>query len=85
VIVRLSRLLPLRQAVKDQTLLDYLELVHLTPTSGRVGVVQLCQRWNCSQPSVSRRLNAVVAAGLADITPGWGNYQVHAVHHPEMT
>jgi len=28
---------------------------------------------------VSRRVNAVAAAGLADITTGWGGYRVHGL------
>jgi hypothetical protein len=33
---------------------------------------------------VSRRLAAVAAAGLVDLTPGWGAYQVHAVRRLEV-
>jgi hypothetical protein len=36
-----------------------------------------CQ--TCHQSTVSRRVNAVAAAGLADITTGWGGYRVHGL------
>ena len=82
-IIRIRPLLDLRHRHADQTLLDYLTLVTLAPTPGTIPVATLRERWGCSQPQVSRRLNTVAAAGLADITPGWGVYQVHAVRRLE--
>ena len=78
-IIPISRVLALRGQASDQTLLDYLTLVHLRANPGTVPVATLRERWHCSQPQVSRRINALAAAGLADITPGWGAYQVHGV------
>lgn len=78
-IIRIRPLLDLRGQASDQTLLDYLTLVTLAPTPGSLPVATLRERWRCSQPQVSRRINALAAAGLADITPGWGAYQVHGV------
>jgi DNA-binding MarR family transcriptional regulator len=78
-IIPISRVLSLRGQASDQTLLDYLTLVHLRANPGMVTVRDLRERWGCTQPTVSRRLSALAAAGLADITPGWGAYQVHAV------
>lgn len=78
-IIRIRPLLDLRGQASDQTLLDYLTLVTLAPTPGSLPVATLRERWHCSQPQVSRRINALAAAGLADITPGWGAYQVHGV------
>lgn len=78
-IIRIRSLLALRHQHADQTLLDYLTLVTLAPTPTALPVATLRERWRCSQSQVSRRLAAVAAAGLADITPGWGAYQVHGV------
>ena len=78
-IIPISRVLALRPTVSDRALLDYLTLVHLRANPGMVTVRDLRERWGCSQSQVSRRINALAAAGLADITPGWGAYQVHGV------
>jgi len=77
-------LLGLRQRLPDQVLLDYLTLAHITAEPGTVGTSELRNRWACSQSQVSRRMSAVAAAGLVDITPGWGAYQVHAVTRLEV-
>jgi len=82
--VPLQPLVELRRRVPDGTILDYLELATLAPDPGMVTVRDLRERWGCTQPTVSRRLSAVAAAGLADITPGWGAYQVHAVTRLEV-
>lgn len=82
--IPMRHLLTLRGQVSDQTLLDYITLAHLTPDAGAVAVRDLRERWGCSQSQVSRRLSAVAAAGLADITPSWGAYQVHAVQRLEV-
>jgi hypothetical protein len=84
VIIPISRVLALRGQASDQTLLDYLTLVHLRANPGTITVATLRERWSCSQPQVSRRLSAVAAAGLTDITPGWGAYQVHGVKQLEV-
>jgi hypothetical protein len=77
-------LLALRQRLPDQVVLDYLTLAHMTPNPGTVATTDLRNRWACSQSQVSRRLSAVAAAGLVDLTPGWGAYQVHAVTRLEV-
>lgn len=82
--VPLQPLTELRGAVAGQTLLDYLDLATLAPEPGRLSVKFLRRRWGCSQPTVSRRLAAVQRAGLAEITAGWGGYQVHAVKRLEV-
>jgi DNA-binding MarR family transcriptional regulator len=84
VIIPIRPLLALRSQHADQTLLDYITLAHLAPDPGAITVRELQARWHCSQPQVSRRLNDLAAAGLADITPGWGAYQVHAVTRLEV-
>ena len=81
-IIRIRSLLDLRAQHADQTLLDYLTLVTLAPTPGTLPVATLRERWGCSQSQVSRRINAVARAGLVDITPGWGAYQVHGLEVP---
>jgi len=78
-IIRIRPLLDLRKSHGDQTLLDYLTLWSMAPSPSRIEVSELRNRWHCSQPQVSRRINAVAAAGLVDLTPGWGGYQVHGV------
>lgn len=82
--IPIRRLLALRGQVPDLTLLDYITLAHLTPDPGTVSVHDLCNRWGCSQSQVSRRMAALQLAGLADITPGWGAYQVHGVTRLEV-
>lgn len=77
--IPIRHLLALRRATSDRTIVDYLELAALAPDPGAISVATLRERWRCSQSQVSRRINAVAAAGLADITPGWGAYQVHGV------
>ena len=81
--IPIRRLLALRGRVPDQVMLDYLTLAHLTPEPGAVATKALRERWGCTQPQVSRRVNAVARAGLADITAGCGAYQVHAVKRLE--
>jgi hypothetical protein len=44
-----------------------------------VRTLELQHRWQCSQPTVSRRVLAITRAGLADITAGHGAYQVHGL------
>lgn len=78
-IIRIRPLLDLRGQHTDQTLLDYLTLVTLAPTPGRVSTSVLRERWRCSQPQVSRRLAALQRTGLVDVTTSYGTYQVHQV------
>ena len=82
--IPIRRLTALRPGVPDQTLLDYLDLAILAPDPGTITTKVLRERWACSQPMVSRRLAALQRAGLADITAGWGEYQVHAVRQWEV-
>ena len=63
----------------DRAIVDLLELQELNLAPGILTTSGLRELWGCSQSQVSRRLSAVAAAGLADITPGWGAYQVHGV------
>ena len=78
--IPIRRLVALRGAVPDRTLLDYLELRMLSRgTPASISTRDLRQRWACDQSTVSRRLAAVCDAGLADITAGWGAYHVHGL------
>ncbi len=83
--IRMRDLLALRGDVSDQALLDYVTLAHLVPDAGSIPTPDLCQRWGCSRPQVSRRMSAVAATGLADITSIWGAYQVHHVNQLESS
>jgi hypothetical protein len=77
-----------RPWVPANTLLDCLELAEwlephiraqLTPL---VTTAELQARWNCSQPTVSRRVSALIRHGLIDATThaGRGAYwEVHRV------
>jgi DNA-binding IclR family transcriptional regulator len=78
-IIRIRSLLDIRQQHTDQALLDYLTLVTLAPSPGRVPTSELRKRWGCSQSQVSRRMAAVARTGLVDITATCGAYQVHGV------
>lgn len=82
--IPIRRFVALRPAVSDRTLLDYLDLAVLAPEPGTVDTGELCQRWRCSQPTVSRRLAAVNAAGLAEISNGHGAYRVHWLDQLEV-
>ena len=82
--IPIRRVLSLRGQASDQTLLDYLQLVIMAPDAGLIRTSELRLRWRCSQSQVSRRMAAVAAAGLADITTGQCGYQVHQVHRLEV-
>jgi hypothetical protein len=82
--IPIRRFVALRPAVRDRTLLDYLDLAVLAPEPGRLRTDELCKRWRCSQPTVSRRLAAVNAAGLAEISNGHGAYAVHWLDRLEV-
>lgn len=84
VTIPIRRLTALRGDVSDRTLLDYLDLAITCPEPGTVATNALRERWRCSQSMVSRRIAAVQRAGLAEITAGWGGYQVHAVKRLEV-
>ena len=75
--IPIRHLVALRAEIPDRTLVDYLELAVLTPEPGVVSTSGLRERWRCSQSMVSRRLAAINAAGLAEITSGYGLYHVH--------
>ena len=78
--ISMRQLLALRPRLADQTLLDYITLANIAPTPGLVSTPHLRQLWCCSQPMVSRRLAALKAAGLVDVTPGaGGGYHIHHV------
>jgi len=81
--IPIRRLLALRPQVRDQILLDYLTLMTLAREPGQVGTLELQQRWQCSQPQVSRRVHAIARVGLAEVTAGWGQYQVHHLEQLE--
>jgi len=73
-------LLSLRHRVPDSVLLDALELNQIVqpflgcPDPPRLSTEQLQAHWHCSQPAVSRRMNAIVKYGLAEaqVTRGRG-------------
>lgn len=75
--ISIRRLLDIRGDASDQTICDYLSLTTIGHEPGFVCTKLLREHWRCSQSMVSRRINAIAAAGLADITPGYGGYHVH--------
>ena len=75
-------LVALRPTIGDRVLMDYLHIRVLTGGCGFAATSALRNAWGCDQSTVSRRVNAVAAAGLADITTCWGGYQVHGLSQP---
>jgi hypothetical protein len=75
----IRQLVAMRRTISDRVLMDYLHNRVLTGGCGLAATAQLQEQWGCDQSTVSRRVNAVAAAGLADITTGWGGYRVHGL------
>jgi hypothetical protein len=75
----IRELVALRSTIRDRELMDYLHIRALTGGCGCVATAALREAWGCDQSTVSRRMNAVAAAGLADITAGGGQYQIHGL------
>lgn len=74
----ISKLLQLRQQHSDQMALDWLSVAMLLRYEpGIVATEQLMQAWGVGQSTVSRRLAALAAAGLLDVSRGHGGYAVH--------
>lgn len=69
-------LLARRHQVPDATLLDWAEVVAVADDLGRVRTSHLRELWACSQPSASRRLGRIAAAGLLQIQSGRGHYRL---------
>ncbi len=80
----IRELVALRTTISDRKLMDYLHLRVLTAGCGCVATAALREAWGCDQSTVSRRMNAVAATGLADITAGGGQYQVHGLWGMEV-
>lgn len=72
----IRKLLQLRQLHGDQKVLDLLELSMAGP-EGMVSTQALIERWQVTQPNVSRRVAALQTIGLVDVTSGHGAYNVH--------
>jgi hypothetical protein len=75
----IRQLVAMRRTISDRVLMDYLHIRVLTGGCGFAATSALREAWGCDQSTVSRRVNAVAAAGLADITTGWGGYRVHGL------
>lgn len=73
----IRQLVALRRTISDRVLMDYLHLWTITGGCGVASTATLREAWGCDQSTVSRRVNAVAAAGLADITTGRGGYWVN--------
>lgn len=82
--IPIRHILSMRHEHSDRLLMDYLELVTIAREPGQVHTADLQQRWHCSQPTVSRRINALVACGLIDATSSHGAYLVHHMQLPEV-
>ena len=70
------KLLDLRRQHGDQKVLDLLELSMAGP-EGTVSTQKLIERWQVTQPNVSRRIASLQAIELVDVSNGHGFYQVH--------
>lgn len=76
--ISIRQLLDLRVNHSDQLAMDYLSLAALLRYSpGIATTVDLVNDWQVSQPSVSRRVNALDRASLVDLSRGHGAYQIH--------
>jgi hypothetical protein len=75
--IPIRRLLDFRGEAGDQVICDFLSLATIGHEPGFVGTDLLREHWRCSQPTVSRRIHAIAAAGLVDITPMHGGYHIH--------
>lgn len=72
----IRKLLDLRRLHGDQKALDLLELATTGP-QGTVSTQKLMERWQVSQSVVSRRVTALQAMGLVDVSSGHGFYMLH--------
>ena len=76
----ISKLLQLRQHHGDCAVLDMLHVAMLLRYEpGIVTTEQLMQAWGVGQSTVSRRMAALTAAGLLDVSRGHGAYAVHGL------
>ena len=67
----------LRQAgAADQAIVDYFQLLYLHDTPVRLRVKYLMDLWHCSQPQVSRRMNAINRLVCCRVESGWGFYRL---------
>lgn len=72
--------LPELQQHGDRMALDWLSVAMLLRYEpGIVSTEQLMQAWGVGQSTVSRRLAALQAAGLLDVSSGHGAYAVHGL------
>lgn len=77
--IPIRRLMALRGDASDQAICDFLSLTTIDHEPSFIRTAFLREHWRCSQPMVSRRMHAIAAAGLAEITPAHGGYHVHAL------
>jgi DNA-binding MarR family transcriptional regulator len=77
----LDALLALRCRVSDETLLDCLDLAQLLQPPCVISTAKLREHWQCSQPTVSRRLGRLWDAGLISyrIAGGRGCYTIRSL------
>lgn len=82
----LSEALALRwrcAGASDAVLLDWLDLARLLPELPcQIGTQALAVHWDCSQPTVSRRLSRLWDANLIDYRPGRGRYRIRRLGPP---
>ena len=63
----------------------YLDLRLAFELPAHVATASLMARWACSQPTVSRRLQALQRAGLATVKRGpRGHYWIEPVRFPQL-
>jgi len=78
--LKISKLLQLRQQHGDQIALDWLSVAMLLRYEpGIVTTKELMQAWGVGQSSVSRRMTALTAAQLLDVSRDHGGYAVHGL------
>ena len=76
--IRIRQLLELRASHGDQLALDYLALAALLRYEpGIAATADLMTAWQAKQPEVSRRIHALRAAEVIDVSRGHGAYHIH--------
>ena len=82
--VNLAAIVALRATVSDRAILNWLELLVLLPEgNGTLETAALRERWNISQPALSRRMSDLFSAGLINYRSGGGRYRVRWIQGVE--
>ena len=82
--MNLQEIVALRATVGDRAILNWLELLVLLPEgNGTLETAALRERWNISQPALSRRMGDLKLCGLINYRAGGGRYRVRWIQGVE--